>query len=778
MNEVSCRVFDLLFFGLKQRGIADECMVEGMSVSLAKLRSKKESIDWDDFLKIMRNIRPHFTDAQFVELGRAYMRQPGLRFASVIARQLFSTMDFYRWMNKPKSGVGNQMFTCIQPTHRELSATCIEVDLTLSPGYEVCWEFFVITIGNLEEMPRLLGQPRATVTFSRMHNGGRFHVVFTEGGSLLTRIRRGVTWPVTFRSAARELKEAHETLQERFNEIESARARLAQQARQLTAANQIAELALGNLSAIEAMRGVCVALVEHADCALATLTPTDGAEVQAGAESDPNATHHRQTHQLTSGELALGQLTVVAPSAEIAATVDSLVPTIALVVQKALAEERIRFLAQHDPLTGLPNRVVFRDRVIQAIAQARRNRNQIAVLFIDLDRFKHINDSLGHQTGDLLLQVAAVRLVGCLRQGDTVARLGGDEFVISLSGLENNNATMLVAGHVLEALRRPFVVGGHELHVSCSIGISVYPNDGSDADALLRAADTAMYHAKEKGRNNYQFFTQRLNEVAQRRLSIANRLHQALQREEFILHYQPQINLESGEIFAAEALVRWQPADGAMILPGEFIGIAEETGLIVPLGAWVLREACAQLERWHQAGYTGLRVAVNLSPQQFHRPGFAELAARLLEESGLLAESLELEITESVLMARSEENMATLENLANMGVGLAIDDFGTGYSSLSYLQRFPIHSLKIDQSFVAGISSDVNDTAIVTAIIAMAQSLRLNVVAEGVETAEQVAFLKHHGCLAAQGFYFSRGVPAEDFIALLKGRAEAALSTT
>lgn len=444
------------------------------------------------------------------------------------------------------------------------------------------------------------------------------------------------------------------------------------------------------------------------------------------------------------------------------------------ITERKRAEERIRFLAQHDSLTGLPNRVVFRDRVNQAIVQAQRKQKLIAVLFIDLDRFKNINDSLGHQTGDLLLQVAAARLHECLRQGDTVARLGGDEFVINLPEIENNSDTMLVADKVLEAMRQPFIVDRHELHLSCSIGISIYPSDGGDVDELLRAADTAMYHAKEKGRNNYQFFTARLNEIAQRRLSVANRLHQALQREEFVLHYQPQIDLESGDIFAAEALIRWRPADGEMIAPNEFIGIAEETGLIEQLGEWVLREACAQMARWHRAGYSYLRVAVNLSPHQFLRPGFPALAARVLEETGLPATSLELEITEGVLMAQSTENMVALEQLARMGVGLSIDDFGTGYSSLAYLQRFPIHALKIDQSFVAGIGRDANDTAIVAAIIAMAHNLRLKVVAEGVETAEHAAFLKQHGCLAAQGFYFSEGIPAEEFVELLRSQTEAA----
>jgi len=435
--------------------------------------------------------------------------------------------------------------------------------------------------------------------------------------------------------------------------------------------------------------------------------------------------------------------------------------------ERKQAESRIRHMAHHDALTGLPNRVLFQDRVSQAIAQAQRSQNRVGMLFIDLDHFKDINDSLGHQIGDRLLRAAARRLQRCLRTGDSVARLGGDEFVISAPALDDDNGAALVAGKVLEALRRPFFIDQHELHVTGSIGISLYPTDGRDAEALMRAADTAMYYAKERGRDNYQFFTSRLNEAAQRRLTIANRLHQALQRGEFVLHYQPNIEIESGRINSAEALIRWNQPQMGMISPGEFVKIAEETGLIIPMGEWVLRAACAQLKQWHQAGHKDLRVAVNLSPHQFRRPGFAELAARILEESGLPPQSVEMEITEGVFMLQSTENLAILEKLAGLGVRLAVDDFGTGYSSLAYLQHFPIHALKIDQSFVSGIEVDANDTAIVTAIIAMARSLQLRVVAEGVETIEQVAFLQAQNCDALQGFYFSKAVPPEVFVELL-----------
>jgi diguanylate cyclase (GGDEF)-like protein/PAS domain S-box-containing protein len=431
------------------------------------------------------------------------------------------------------------------------------------------------------------------------------------------------------------------------------------------------------------------------------------------------------------------------------------------ITERKQSEERVRHMAHHDALTGLPNRTLFQDRVSQAIAQAHRTGSQVATLFVDLDRFKDINDSLGHDTGDRLLRLAGGRLQACLREGDTVARLGGDEFVVGLPAVADSNDAMLVAGKILEALREPFAVDGHELHVSGSVGISLYPADGDDTETLMRAADTAMYHAKERGRDNYQFFMPALNEAAQRRLIVATRLHQALPQGEFVLHYQPLVRLDSRRFFAAEALVRWRQADGSLLLPGEFIKIAEETGIIVPLGEWALKEAVAELARWRKAGHPDLCVAVNLSPRQLRRSGFPDLVAGVLREAGLSAEALQLEITEGMLMLPSPEALAMLEELARMGVRLAVDDFGTRYSSLAYLQRFPIHALKIDQSFVGGIGRDANDTALVTAMIAMAQSLRLMVIAEGVETAEQAAFLKAKGCEAAQGFFYGKALPAD-----------------
>ncbi len=437
------------------------------------------------------------------------------------------------------------------------------------------------------------------------------------------------------------------------------------------------------------------------------------------------------------------------------------------ITERKRTEERIRYLAQHDALTGLPNRLLLRDRITQAITRARRSGMQAGVMFIDLDHFKNINDSLGHKAGDSLLEAMSQRLEHCLREGDTVARLGGDEFVVCLPELRSPHDAMPVADKVLEALRQPVQVGTDLLHVTGSAGIAVFPSDGDDAEALMRAADAAMYHAKEKGRNNVQFFTARLNEAAQQRLSIATRLHLGLQGGEFEMHFQPQVDLVSGRVLAAEALIRWHQADGTVVPPNDFIRVAEETGLILPLGEWILRESCRQAARWHAAGHADVSVAVNLSPQQFLRPGFADFAARVLHETGLPPSAVELEITEGVLMMKSPENMATLHQLAALGLRLAIDDFGTGYSSLAYLQRFPVHGVKIDRSFIDGIGDDANDTAIVTAVIAMAHSLHLQVVAEGVETERQVGFLKAHGCRVGQGYHFSHALPADDFIALL-----------
>jgi diguanylate cyclase (GGDEF)-like protein/PAS domain S-box-containing protein len=436
--------------------------------------------------------------------------------------------------------------------------------------------------------------------------------------------------------------------------------------------------------------------------------------------------------------------------------------------ERKQAEERIRFMAHHDALTGLPNRILLQDRMTQAIAYARRCGTQLAVLFIDLDDFKRINDSLGHEIGDRLLQMVAIRLQDCFREGDSVARFGGDEFVLTVPTQDGGNDAAQVARKVLDTLKQLFVVDGHELHVCGSIGISLYPDDGTDVETLMRAADTAMYHAKEKGRSNFQFFTPALNKAVHQRLIMESRLRHAWEANKFTLHYQPQVDIASGAILSSEALLRWQRPDGkAPISCGAFIAIAEETGLIVPIGEWALREACKQLRCWHDRGYPNLRIAVNLSPRQFYQPNFPDRVAQILDEAGLAASALDLEITESLLLQRSDDNMATLRQLSAMGIKLSVDDFGTGYSSLAYLQRYPINALKIDQSFVRGIAHNSNDLSLIIAVIAMAHSLNLKVLAEGVETSQQASFLMEHGCPSAQGFYYSAAVPPEIFTGLL-----------
>ncbi|WP_075792433.1 putative bifunctional diguanylate cyclase/phosphodiesterase [Massilia putida] len=438
------------------------------------------------------------------------------------------------------------------------------------------------------------------------------------------------------------------------------------------------------------------------------------------------------------------------------------------------AQRRIDYMAHHDALTGLPNRVLLEDRINQAIAQARRHQDEmVAQLHIDLDHFKTINDSLGNQTGDRLLQAVANRLQQCTREGDSLGCLGGNGFGVCLPALPTSHDAALVASKVLESLGRPFAVDGQELHVSASIGVSLFPSDGSDASALLRAANAAMYKAKEKGRGNYQFFTAALHEAAKRRMAATNQLRQALAQDEFSVYYQPQVDMESGRIFSAEALLRWTPPGRAPRSCVEFIAIAEETGIIVPIGEWVLRQACMQLRRWRDGGHPDMRIAVNLSARQFAQANLTDFVAQVIEETGIPADALELEITESVTMQPSDENIAVLHQLSNLGVQLSIDDFGTGYSSLAYLQNFPIHALKIDRSFVIGINEETHDVAIVAAIIAMAHSLHLNLIAEGVDSAEHVSFLTAHGCLAAQGFYYSQAVPADAFTRLLDERNRA-----
>jgi diguanylate cyclase (GGDEF)-like protein/PAS domain S-box-containing protein len=443
--------------------------------------------------------------------------------------------------------------------------------------------------------------------------------------------------------------------------------------------------------------------------------------------------------------------------------------------ERKAAEERMNYLAQHDVLTGLPNRMLFQDRLQQAINYAERQQTSVALLFMDLDRFKSVNDMLGHHAGDLLLQEVAQRIRLCVRGSDTVSRQGGDEFVIMLPNLDDLGDIVQVVDKLIESIANPYHLNSHAMHVTTSVGVSVYPQDGRDSETLIRNADTAMYQAKDAGRNGYRFFTQEMNNAVAKRVGLENKLRAALSRNELLLHYQPKVDLRSGEIVAAEALVRWQHPEDGLISPADFIPIAEETGMIVPLGEWVLNEACRQNQEWRETGLREIVMAVNLSPLQFLERDLMGMVTAALARSGMYASALELEITESAMMRDPEQAVTVLNKISASGIRISIDDFGTGYSSLSHLKKFPIDELKVDQSFVRDLSVNMDDAAIVSAVISMAKSLGLSVTAEGVETIEQLRFLKGLDCDNMQGYYFSKPLPADEFRKLLEsGRKLAA----
>jgi diguanylate cyclase (GGDEF)-like protein/PAS domain S-box-containing protein len=424
--------------------------------------------------------------------------------------------------------------------------------------------------------------------------------------------------------------------------------------------------------------------------------------------------------------------------------------------------------AQHDVVTNLPNRLLLSDRISQSISLARRQRKHLAVIFLDLDRFKYINDSLGHATGDKLLQFVSKRLLGGVRGSDTVSRMGGDEFVILLSEIAYPEDAAKSARKLLLLLSAPHFIEGNDLQIDGSIGISVYPEDGEDAETLIKNADTAMYHAKENGRNNFQFFKAEMNLKSVERQSLEGSMRHAVEREEFLLHYQPKVNLDTGEITGVEALIRWQQSDRGLVPPSQFVPIAEDCGLIIQIGRWVLREACRQARAWQDAGLRPLPIAVNVSAVEFRDKSFVEGVRTTLAETGLEGRYLEMELTEGVLMEHAESTAAVLQELKTMGIRLAVDDFGTGYSSLSYLQQFPIDVLKIDQSFVHRITGDPDHSPIVSAIISMGKSLKHLVVAEGIETQEQRGYLQAQRCAEGQGYLFSRPLAAAQFAHLLQ----------
>jgi diguanylate cyclase (GGDEF)-like protein/PAS domain S-box-containing protein len=434
--------------------------------------------------------------------------------------------------------------------------------------------------------------------------------------------------------------------------------------------------------------------------------------------------------------------------------------TIIDITDRKYAQEQIEYQAYHDALTGLPNRLLFRDRITIALAHARRTNRTVAVMFLDLDDFKTVNDTLGHTIGDRLLQATAVRLVNSVRAEDTVARMGGDEFTVLLADVGDGRGASTVARKILDAIHHPVNIDGHELTITTSIGLALFPGDGFDAEALLRNADRAMYRAKQLGRNNYQYATP---PPFDDRYTLERRLKQALDRDEFVLHYQPIVEITTNRLVGAEALLRWNDPIRGILHPDLFVSAAEESDLVYDIGEWVLRNACGQMKHWHDLGHPKLRISVNLSARQFQQRDLPAIIARILREAGLGAEFLDLEITESTAMGNPDLSLVTMRALKEMGVRISIDDFGTGHSSLSYLKRFPIDTVKIDQEFVRDLTGDPNDRAIITAVVSMARALRLRVIAEGVETQEQLTFLQNEQCAEMQGFLYSKPVPPADF---------------
>ena len=431
------------------------------------------------------------------------------------------------------------------------------------------------------------------------------------------------------------------------------------------------------------------------------------------------------------------------------------------------AEAEVQHFAYHDSLTGLPNRLLFNDRIDVALAKARYSREPLMVLVLDIDRFKLINDSLGHRSGDALLQQIGARLKRVVHDGDTVSRLGGDEFLVLMPGMGGPGSVPAIAGKIIDSFRQPFAVDGNEVFVTLSIGISLFPDDADNADTLIQSADTAMNRVKREGRDGYRLYTAEMNARARERMKLETSLRRALERMEFLIYYQPQVDLKTGRIIGAEALLRWSRGEKAIVPPAEFIHVLEETGLIVSIGMWVLQTACQQLRDWRRAGATDLQMAVNLSGRQFQQLDLVEKVRQALAETGLPPDRLVLEITESVAMENAAGSLTKLAELKALGVSLALDDFGVGYSSLSYLKRFPIDTLKIDQSFVKGLHVDPKDAALGAAAIAMAHGLHLTVIAEGVENEAQKAFLKARGCDIIQGYLVGRPMPPDDFTKLL-----------
>jgi diguanylate cyclase (GGDEF)-like protein len=442
--------------------------------------------------------------------------------------------------------------------------------------------------------------------------------------------------------------------------------------------------------------------------------------------------------------------------------------TLAAFIERKTTEDRLAYMAQFDALTGLPNRSLYLDRLGHTLLDAARDKFPVAVLFVDIDRFKSVNDSLGHSAGDALLVKIAERLRAAVRLGDTIGRLSGDEFAVALGHLPRDEDAGTIAQKIVDALAAPFAIYGHTVYVSASVGISVYPSDGVEPDVLLKNADTAMYRAKQGGRNGYQFYLPQMQVRASERLRLETELRGALDRGEYVLFYQPKVDLVSGSLSGLEALLRWQSPTRGLVAPGEFIAVLEEAGLIIPVGEWVIATVCAQIRRWQGEGLVVPPVAVNLSARQFRQDDLDSVVGRLLADSGIDPNLLEFELTESMLMSDSESAVETLHQIKARGIRLALDDFGTGYSSLAYLKRFPLDALKIDQAFIRDVTTDSDDASIVLAIINLARNLKLKVIAEGVETEEQLAFLYRQGCDEVQGFHIARPMPVDCMSVMLR----------
>jgi diguanylate cyclase (GGDEF)-like protein/PAS domain S-box-containing protein len=439
------------------------------------------------------------------------------------------------------------------------------------------------------------------------------------------------------------------------------------------------------------------------------------------------------------------------------------------ITERKQSEEHVQYLAYYDALTGLPNRTLLADRLLKALATASRQKDKVALLFLDLDRFKSINDSFGHTFGDLVLQDVATRLEGRTRKQDTVGRLGGDEFLIVLNSVKDISDVAVAAKRFMDAMAAEFVVQGHSLGITCSLGVSIFPEHGTDVESLLKHADAAMYSAKENGRNSFQFFSEEMTAQVVERLTLENSLRPALEKKQLFLVYQPQMDLATGKIIGLEALLRWQHPELGLVPPDKFIRIAENSGLILPIGEWVLRTACSQARKWQDEGFPAVRVAVNVSAVQFRQPDFCAIVSRVLHETGLAPQYLELELTESLLLSSADMTLPVIHELSALGVTLAIDDFGTGYSNFGYLRQFRVSRLKIDRSFINNVAVDPDDAAIANAIISMAKSMSLKVIAEGVENEAQMSFLRVHLCDEIQGYYFSKPLTVDKVAEKLRG---------